>query len=535
MLIHHPSNVDLLLLRKMNLLDSTMTAEAAGPEGYLKDQPWHFGYNFKLSPQYLGLALLLAGRETASFNTHCELAYGNGVSLVIHATANPGTAFVGTDFNPLHYAFAAKLAGEDTPNLSLFGLPFSQFFQRVHRRKLDVVAMSGTWSWMPEPEQTELLRFIGDDLNDGGVFCHDNMVMPGNAETRTMRQMLLHFATFDPPANPGNADRTIAAVRRAIELMDTNPQVLNQINSGRDVLESLLKEDPAHLAHEYFNYNWTARYFTETAQMMRRASLSFLAPWGLSQSSEVLQFSQRQRKFLASIGSTELREQVKDYIQCRSIRFDIWSREPAGLDTRPILERFEDVSLISIKPLKDFPWVASGSAGEFGLDRGFFGPIVERLGDGDPASISALRKAGGTSVSEQDSLMLIATLIDGGWARPVQSCESEVTAARPRCRSLNDRILALESEGTPIRALASPLLGSGLEVPVEHFAFLRARRAGASSPLEYAQWAAGEPRPGQSEAQSFARSTPEYHLAAARDFEKESLPIYQQLLIDDQS
>jgi hypothetical protein len=347
-----------------------------------------------------------------------------------------------------------------------------------------------------------------------------------------MRQMLLHFATLDPPANPGRRDRALPAIKRAIELMDTNPQVLNLITNGREVLESLLKEDPAHLAHEYFNFNWTARNFTETAQLMHRAGLFFAAPWSLMQSSEILQFSQRQKNFLATIENTDLREQVKDYIQCRSIRFDIWSRSTADADSRRIMQQLENLSLIAIKPMKDFDWIAYGSAGEFALDRSSFGPIVECLAEGGPVSMGALRDVGGTSLSEQEILMLFAALVDRGWARPVQFL-SAISAARSTCRSLNNRVLSLEREGTPVRALASPLLGSGVEIPADHFAFLRARRSGASSPVDYALWAAHESHRDRSDAQSLASRTPEYYLAAARDFESHSLPIYQRLLIDE--
>jgi hypothetical protein len=356
-----------------------MTSDAPAAQGYLSDQPWTFGYHSRLSPNYLNLALAFAGRDPININTYCELAFGHGVSLVIHAAANPTIRFVGTDFNPLHLEFARRLAGDDVPNLALRGVAFSQFFQSAHGAPFNAVAMVGTWSWLPEAEQRSILNFLHVGLREDGVFCHDNMVLPGNTATTALRQMLMAFATRDPPADPGNPDRALPAVKRAIHLMETNPQFVNLFADSRETLESLLTETPHHLTHEFFNHAWTARHFVETARMMEEAGLSFMSSWSLSQASSVLQFTTRQANFLAAIGSPELREQVKDYIQCRSIRFDIWSRSGPSASLRPALHRIEDIRLIAVKPLNDFDWVASGSAGDFDLDRAAFGPVIDAL------------------------------------------------------------------------------------------------------------------------------------------------------------
>ena len=447
-----------------------MTLSEPPSESYLDSHPWSFGYQPRLSPRYVQLALALAGREPVEIGSCCELAFGHGISLVIHAAANPGIKFAGTDFNPLHYEFAKRLAADDVPNLTLHGLSFSKFFEARHGGPpFDVVAMTGTWSWLPETEQRRVLRFLRVGLGNEGVFCHDNMVLPGNTEASAIRHMLLSFATLDPPASPGNPARAIPAVKRAIELLDTNPRFLNLFEDSRKTLEYLLNENPERLTHEFFNYNWTARHFTETARMMGEAGLGFAASWSLSQASAMLQFTQRQLRFLATIESDELREQVKDCIQFRSIRFDMWSRRGSGAGATDALKRLEQMSLIAARPLKDFGWVAGGSAGEFDLDRSAFGPVVELVAAGEPVSIATLREAGGASLAGEDLLMLIAVLIDNAWALPVQPKAAEIEAAREGCRAVNTRILAIEGEGKPIRALASPVTGAGVEVPAPAF------------------------------------------------------------------
>lgn len=506
-----------------------MISIKANSEGYLNDQPWTFGYHYSLSPQYLNLALAFAGRDPLDINSYCELAFGHGVSLAIHAAANPKIRFAGTDFNPQHLKFARTLAGDDVRNLSLHGLSFSKFFHSAQDGPFDVVAMTGTWSWVPEFEQRNILNFLQHAMRQAGIFCHDNMVLPGNSASSALRQILTAFATFAPPEEPGNPDRALPAVQKAIELMDTNPQFMNLFADSRETLELLSKETPHHLSHEYLNHTWTARYFIETARMMHEASLDFASSWSLSQSSNNLQFTKRQVQFLESIQDVVLREQVKDYMQCRSIRYDMWSRGNPHKFTRQVVQRLEDTRLIAAKPLKDFSWVASGSAGDFDLDRTAFGLVVEKLSQGEPASLGELKRLCGSLLADDDLIMLVAVLIDNTWVRIVQPDTSDIDTARAACRAVNSRIMSLQAQNHPIRALASPVTGSGIEVPPQHLGFLRARQAGASSPAEYAEFAAAEHLQEQN---NIAKQTPEFFLPAAREFEDHALPLYQKLLVD---
>ena len=80
-------------------------------EGYFTASPYTFGYYRELSPAFQKFCLLIRGFNSPPLDQnsrHCELGYGQGVSINIHAASNPGH-YVGTDFNPSHAAHANEL------------------------------------------------------------------------------------------------------------------------------------------------------------------------------------------------------------------------------------------------------------------------------------------------------------------------------------------------------------------------------------------------------------------------------------------
>lgn len=71
-------------------------------DGYQTEVNYTYGYYKDLSPNYQKFCLLLNGVDcppAKDDHKHCELGFGQGVSLNIHTTSSFGL-FFGTDFNP---------------------------------------------------------------------------------------------------------------------------------------------------------------------------------------------------------------------------------------------------------------------------------------------------------------------------------------------------------------------------------------------------------------------------------------------------
>jgi hypothetical protein len=67
--------------------------------GYVTDITYTHGYYAELNIQRARLALIQAGYAAPEITNACELGFGQGVSIAMHAAATEA-CWAGTDFNP---------------------------------------------------------------------------------------------------------------------------------------------------------------------------------------------------------------------------------------------------------------------------------------------------------------------------------------------------------------------------------------------------------------------------------------------------
>ena len=77
--------------------------------GYVTEIGYTYGYYPELNPARAQLACLYAGLVPPQSGVHCELGFGQGISVNIHAAAS-GANWYGNDFIPAQAAFAQSLA-----------------------------------------------------------------------------------------------------------------------------------------------------------------------------------------------------------------------------------------------------------------------------------------------------------------------------------------------------------------------------------------------------------------------------------------
>ena len=127
--------------------------------GYVDEIPYTYGYCDELNPLRLNLALLRAGLALPAVHTACELGFGHGVSVNIHA-AGSVTRWHGTDFNPVHANFAQQLAQAAGAHAQLSAERFSEFCSRDDLPAFDYIGMHGIWSWISADNREVLLDFL---------------------------------------------------------------------------------------------------------------------------------------------------------------------------------------------------------------------------------------------------------------------------------------------------------------------------------------------------------------------------------------
>jgi hypothetical protein len=161
--------------------------------GYIADLAYTFGYYPELNPLRMRLAFLHAGLTMPRVETACELGYGQGVSVNVHATATLAQWW-GTDFNPTQASFAQELASVSTSEARLYDEAFAEFCARTDLPDFDFIGLHGIWSWISEQNRSTIVDFLRRKLKVGGALYISYNTMPGWAAFAPMRHLLTEHA-----------------------------------------------------------------------------------------------------------------------------------------------------------------------------------------------------------------------------------------------------------------------------------------------------------------------------------------------------
>ena len=189
-------------------------------EGYFTDVGYTYGYYREINPVFQRFCLLLRGFAApapAPDAQHCELGFGQGVSVNIHAAANPG-GYVATDFNPGHAAHALALARAAGSGARLYDDSFEQLLERADLPQFDSISLHGIWTWVSRDNHRVIAEFARRHLKPGGVFYISYNCFPGWSPAYPLRQL---FAVHDRfAATPhGAAQRVDAALKFSQDLL----------------------------------------------------------------------------------------------------------------------------------------------------------------------------------------------------------------------------------------------------------------------------------------------------------------------------
>ena len=155
--------------------------------GYVADIGYTYGYYTELHPLRARLAFLNAGLVPPTRGAHCELGFGQGVSVNIHAAASDNE-WHATDFNPSQAAFAQELARVSGANAHLHDQAFVEFCARDDLPDFDSIGLHGIWSWISDENRAVIVDFVCRKLKVGGVLYISYNTQPGWAAMVPMRE-----------------------------------------------------------------------------------------------------------------------------------------------------------------------------------------------------------------------------------------------------------------------------------------------------------------------------------------------------------
>lgn len=507
-------------------------------EGYFTDVGYTFGYYREINPVFQRFCLLLRGFAApapALDAQHCELGFGQGVSVNIHAAANPG-GYVATDFNPAQAAHANTLARASGSGARLYDDSFEQLLSRTDLPQFDSISLHGIWTWVSRDNHHAITEFARRHLKPGGVFYISYNCFPGWSPAYPLRQL---FALHDRFASTphGASERVDTALRFSEALLAAQPNYLQVAPHLPERLKSIMSQNRQYLAHEYFNREWNCMYFSDVVDHLAPAKLDFACTAVPLDGVDVVNLRDEAQAFLRGIEHPILREQARDYFVNQQFRKDIYVRGATRLRAVEQQERLLNTRVVLLQPTDSVALKVNGPIGEAALQEAVYQPLLAALASNGYAPKTVRQLAAGLPDMAWGALEQALAILAGMGA--IAPCHDDAVAkqVQARCQTLNRHLYERAQFGNEIETLASPVTGGG--VPVNRFQqlFLRALQNGQKSPDAWARnvWQVLADQGQALVKEGKALATAEENLAElieqANEFAEKRLPVLRALQI----
>jgi SAM-dependent methyltransferase len=485
--------------------------------GAVDEIAYTYGYCDELNPLRVRLPLLRRGLAFPDAQSACDLGFGFGVSVNIHA-AGSATRWHGTDFNVSHADFARELAASAGLRADLVAERFSDFCRRDDLPDFDFIGMHGIWSWVSAENRGVIADFLSRRLRPGGVLYLSYNTQPGWTPMVPVRDLMnQHFQTSDTPGGQPLEARIRAAVDFAQTVLATQPgyAVVNPHLAER--VRALSGEPTGYLAHEYFSRDWSPTSFSQVASSLGAAGLTYAGSAHYREHIDSLNLSASQRALLSGIEDADLKETVRDFCTNQSLRRDYWIKAPRPLEAAAQQAALRAHRVVLALPRAAVSLKVRGTLGETTLPERVYAPILDALTSHRPETLQHIEdRVNGMPLAEiVDAVML---LISMGVLLNAQD-DARIMAARLGAARLNAAICERARHQDELQFLASPVSCSGVRVPRVAQLFLLARMQDMHQPRQWAEFAA-----------AILRTSPQSELISqAARFSEVHLPVLQAL------
>lgn len=448
-------------------------------ESYRVEVPCAWAYQAELNPLRARLVLLRAGVRPPAVGVACELGYGQGASLVLHATASP-VAWYGTDFNSAHAVAARRLAATTGSDAVICDESFARFCSRTDLPDFDFIGLHGVWSWIAEANRDAILRFVQDRLRPGGVLYLGYNVLPGWSSFLPVRELLVEHAAAAGGPGAGIVDHVGEAMAFVASLLATGPAVARDNPGLADMFAAVQRQDRNAAMHELFTGHWQPMFFGTVARRLAPAGLVHAGAADFSDIVDRLDMSAAQRRLIEGLAEPALRELVRDSIFNRRFRRDYWVKDPQPLSAAERNAAIRDERVVATGTMTTLPSPlrAALTLRPDGPEADIVAAVLASLSDRRPHRLGDLEdRLTGKHVSPPALLDAVIFLAAHDLVESAQD-EVMVSAVRPRTERLNRHLIEGDLAEAATIALACPVTGGGLVLSGSERQALHALRSG---------------------------------------------------------
>lgn len=455
--------------------------------GYVADVGYTYGYYAELNPLRLRLPCLATGLVFPEIATACELGFGQGMSVSMHAAAST-TRWYGTDFNPAQASFAHELAAIAGSGAQLYDEAFADFAHRSDLPDFDYIGLHGIWSWISDDNRTIVVDFIRRKLKVGGVLYISYNTQPGWAAMLPMRELLAEHAAVIGASGQGIVSRIDAALDFADRLLATNP-LYGRVNPQMaERIKKMQEQNRNYLAHEYFNRDWYPMSFTRMRDWLAPAKLNYACSAHYTDHVDAVNLTEAQQQFLRAIPDPVFREMTRDFMGNTQFRRDYWIKGARHYDAVERGEHLRAQRIVLMNAPEAIELKVTGSLGAATLNESVYLPILDLLADYRPRTLGQVEQAvQPKAIAFAQVLQATMILMGKGDVALVQE-DALVAKAKRSTDKLNLHLMNKSRGSSDIAYLASPLTGGGVSINRFQQLFLLARHQGKKSPGEWAQF-----------------------------------------------
>ena len=455
--------------------------------GYIADIGYTFGYYVELNPLRASLAFLNAGLVPPSSGCHCELGFGQGMSVNIHAAASAST-WHATDFNPAQAGFAQSLAKASGAEAHLCDHAFAEFCTRTDLPDFDSIGLHGIWSWISDENRILIVDFIRRKLKVGGVLYISYNTQPGWAAFAPLRHLMTEHAAVMGAEGVGTVKRVDGALEFAEKLLDTNPLFSRANSQVADRLKKVKSQDRHYLAHEYFNRDWQPMHFATMARWLAPAKMDFACSGNYLDHIDAVNLSAEQQTFIKEVPDAMLRQTVRDFMVNQQFRKDYWTKGVRRLNALEQAEALRAQNIILITHRADVSLKVTGAMGEATLQEAVYGPILDALADHIPKTLGQLEQAVKDKGVSFAQITQAAMILTGSGHLAATQDEALIMKTKKYTDRLNVYLIDKARGGKDIAYLASPVTGGGVAVGRFQQLFLLSIGQGTKQPVQWAQY-----------------------------------------------
>lgn len=432
--------------------------------GYNVSSGYTYGFYPEMAPGWLNLCAMVQGNlppepEPDGTFRYLELGCGQGFGLALIAAANPNGRFVGVDFNPEHVDHARRLVrAAGLENVEFMEGDFAAMAARWPENlgQFHYVALHGIYSWIPAAVRQAVVDCIAHATRPGALVYLSYNTTPGWLPMvpfqHVARRLELHAAT------PGQTALQDAAALFKTMAAANSPlfSVLPTLSSRIDAIPGL---NSAYAVQEYLHDNWTPLWFSQTAQELSAAKLSFVGSATLAEALMPALLPPAMRDIVNAQQDPLLRHDVMDCLMVQGFRRDIFCRGPRRpfrqgpgplLDQRVLLARATVPAEVTI----------TTNAGAVTLPADIVAVFSDALAQGARTLGQLATLPGLPAASLNSHLQTLLLMLHVGVLRIVV----EGGRGSNRAQQFNATVASAVADGAPYAHLASPVTGAGLGV-----------------------------------------------------------------------